>query len=190
MSAPLPAEANPSSWSHRLPVVLLAVVGCALATYLTLYQWHLTTSVWDPIFGSRSSEAVLSSPITRLLPLPDATLGAVAYLIEAVVTLLGGAERWRTAPRLVILFGLVLAGLALTSLVLVLTQIFLVHALCTLCLCSAAISFANAWLGRDEVFAAIQTLQGGTTSGALRQPPRVRQRTANALRIRRWLAGP
>jgi uncharacterized membrane protein len=150
---------NPSAWSRRLPVVVLALIGCALATYLTLFQWHITTSVWDPIFGSHSSEAVLTSSFTRWLPLPDATLGALAYLVEAILALLGGAHRWRTEPWLVIVFGLALAGLALTSLVLVLTQIFLVHALCTLCLCSAAISFVNAWLGRDEVFAAIERLK-------------------------------
>jgi uncharacterized membrane protein len=151
--------ANPSSWSHRAPVAVLALIGCALATYLTLFQWHITAGVWDPIFGSHSSEAVLTSSFTRWLPLPDATLGALAYLVEVIVTLIGTTQRWRTEPWLVVLFGLVLAGLALTSLVLVLTQIFLVHALCTLCLCSAAISFVNAWLGRDEVFAAVDTLK-------------------------------
>ena len=157
-------SSNPSSWSHRLPVAVLALLGCALATYLTLYQWHITTSVWDAIFGAQSSEAVLTSSVTRLLPLPDATLGGLAYLVEAIVTLLGGAWRWRTAPWLVIVFGLVLSGLALTSLALVLTQIFLVHALCTLCLCSAAISFITAWLGHDEVFAALGVLKHGARS--------------------------
>lgn len=91
---------NPSSWPRRIPV-----------------------------FGAHSNEAVLTSSITRLPPLPDATLGALAYVVEAIVTIVGGSCRWRTAPWLVIVYGLVLAGLALTSLVLVLMQIFLVHAL-------------------------------------------------------------
>jgi hypothetical protein len=55
----------------------------------------------------------------------------------------------------VIGFGGVLAVLALTGLVLVLVQVFVVHALCTLCLCSAAISWINAALGRDEVGASL-----------------------------------
>ena len=155
---------NPSSWSRRIPVAVLALLGCAVATYLTLYQWRITAGVWDPIFGSHSSQAVLTSSVTRLLPLPDATLGALAYVVEAVVTVLGGRGRWRTAPWLVIVFGVVLAGLALTSVVLVLTQIFVVHALCTLCLGSAALSFVNAWLGHDEVFAAVEVLKDGSTS--------------------------
>jgi uncharacterized membrane protein len=162
-------SASPSSWAHRLPVVVLALVGCALATYLTLYQWRLMGSVWDPFFGSGSSEAVLSSAISHYLPLPDATLGAAAYLVEAVVAALGGSDRWRAAPWLVVVFGLVLAGLALTSLALVLIQLFVVHALCTLCLCSAAISWLNAWLGHDEVFASLGELR---RASAQRSPGR------------------
>lgn len=160
-------SSNPSAWSRRLPVALLALIGCGLATYLTLFQWHSTASVWDPLFGPQSSEAVLTSRWTGWLPLPDATLGALAYLVEAILVLLGGRQRWRTEPWLVIVFGLVLAGLALTSLVLVLTQVFLVRALCTLCLCSAAISFVNAWLGRDEVFAAVENLRHSAPEHAM-----------------------
>ena len=141
------ARANPSHWAHRLPVIVLALVGCAVSAYLTLYQWHVAASVWDPLFGSVSSEAVLSSTVSRALPLPDATLGALAYLVEAVVTSLGGTDRWRSMPWLVMAFGLVLAGLALVSVALVLTQLLVVHALCSLCICSAAISWLNAWLG-------------------------------------------
>ena len=149
------AGANPSSWQHRLPVVLLALAGCAVSSYLTLYQWHVTTGVWDPLFGAGSSDAVLTSFVSRYLPLPDATLGALAYAIEAIVTVAGGTNRSRTHPWLVILFGMVLGGLALTSVVLVLIQIFVIHALCALCLCSAAISFVNAGLGRDEVVSSL-----------------------------------
>jgi uncharacterized membrane protein len=130
----------------------LALVGCAVAGYLSLYQLHITSSVWDPLFGSASSQAVL----TWARPIPDATLGALAYLVEALLTALGGEDRWRTNPRPVLLFGLVLAGLALTSLALVLIQALLVHALCALCLASAAISFLNAGLGCPEVLATLR----------------------------------
>ena len=167
-----PPASSPSSSEHRLPVVVLALVGCALATYLTLYQWHLTADVWDPLFGASSSEAVLTSPISRYLPLPDATLGAAAYLVEALVTALGGSDRWRATPWLVVVFGLVLAGLALTSLALVLIQVFVVHALCTLCLCSAAISWLNAWLGHDEVFATLRELRGRRSAQSTINPRR------------------
>jgi uncharacterized membrane protein len=144
-------QASPSSWSHRVPVAVLALVGCGLASFLALYQLRVTTSVWDPLFSAASSEAVL----TWARPVPDALLGAVAYVVEAVLTVFGGPERWRTHPRLVLLFGLVLAGLALTSLALILIQVLAVRALCSLCLLSAAISFINAWLGYPEVRATL-----------------------------------
>jgi uncharacterized membrane protein len=153
MTASLALErTSPSSWSHRGPVVALALLGCGLASYLALYQLHLTTSVWDPLFGAASSQAVL----TWARPLPDALLGALAYLVEAALTALGGPDRWRTNPRLVLLFGLVLAGLAATSLALILIQVLAVHAFCSLCLASAAISFVNAWLGHAEVLATLR----------------------------------
>ncbi len=69
---------NPSTWSHRLPVLVLALLGCGISAYLTLYQWHVTASVWDPLFGASSTESVLTSFVSRLLPVPDATLGAAA----------------------------------------------------------------------------------------------------------------
>ena len=98
--------ANPSAWSHRLPVVVLALLGCAVSTYLTAYQWHITSTGWDPIFGPTSSQAVLTSFVSRYLPLPDATLGALAYVVEAVMTAIGDTHRWRTQPWVVILYGL------------------------------------------------------------------------------------
>lgn len=150
---------SPSAWPRRVAVIALALVGGGIATYLTLYQWRITASVWDPLFGPRSSETVLTSPISRALPLPDATLGALAYLAEACLTALGGADRWRTIPWLVIVFGGALVALALTGLVLVLLQVFVVHALCMLCLCSAAISWINVALGRDEVGASLGVLR-------------------------------
>ncbi len=149
---------GPSAWRHRLPVFGLALLGAAISTYLTLYQWHVTTGVWDPVFGAASSERVLTSSLSRALPLPDATLGATAYLVEAVVTIVGDSRRSESRPWLVALYGVVLAALAVTSIVLVLAQIALVHAFCTLCLASAAISIINPAIGRPEVAAAVARL--------------------------------
>ncbi len=154
-----PADAaSPSAWSRRLPVAVLAAAGCGIATYLTLYQWHVLGSAWDPVFGARSSEDVLMSSLSRSLPLPDATLGAIAYLVEAGVTCLGSAERYRAAPWAVLLFGAVVVALALTSLVLILIQALVVQRFCSLCLVSASISFLNAWLARDEVSATLRAV--------------------------------
>jgi uncharacterized membrane protein len=72
-----------------------------------------------------------------------------------VLGAIGGPNRWRTDPNLVLGFGVVVAGLAVTAIVLVLTQVLLVHGFCTLCLVSAAISLVNAILARDEVLASV-----------------------------------
>lgn len=167
-----PRQQNPSAWPRRIPVIAFAVVGAALSTYLTLYQWRLIGGVWDPIFGSASSEAVLTSFVSRALPLPDATMGAGAYVLEALTAALGGPTRWRTHPRLVLLFGAVASALAVSGIGLAGVQAFALHAGCTLCITSAVISVINARWAVDEVTAAVRGLRAPDhTSGA---PARLR----------------
>jgi hypothetical protein len=43
---------NPSKWSHRLPVLLLALAGCGVATYLALSQVDVLPGVGGPLFGN------------------------------------------------------------------------------------------------------------------------------------------
>jgi hypothetical protein len=52
----------------------VALVGFAMAAYLTLFQLGVLDSVWEPFFGD-GSRTVLTSGISRLLPVPDAALG-------------------------------------------------------------------------------------------------------------------
>lgn len=147
---------DPSAWRSRLPVVLLSLVGCGIATYLALYQVHIVAHVWEPFFGEGSRLILRESAIAQRLPVPDAALGALAYLLEAVAECVGGAGRWRTWPRAVFATGAVAAGLGLTALVLVACQVFWFGAYCTLCLASAACSLMIAALVAPEVWAAIK----------------------------------
>ena len=96
---------NPSSWGQRLPIVGLALVGFAIASYLTAFQVGLVQTVWEPFFG-RGSETILTSSVSRILPIPDAALGALGYLLDAVTGAVGGRGRWRTMPWIVIVVGL------------------------------------------------------------------------------------
>jgi hypothetical protein len=66
---------SPSAWSARLPILILAGVGFCLASYLTAYQFGAIGRVWEPIFG-HGSRTVLHSFVSRLLPVPDAAVGA------------------------------------------------------------------------------------------------------------------
>jgi uncharacterized membrane protein len=155
---------NPSSWGKRLPVAGLAVVGFLVAGYLTLYQLRVLPTVWEPFFG-RGSEVVLNSWVARLLPVPDASLGALGYLAELVTDLIGGRSRWRTRPGVVLLFGACAAGMALASVVLVVLQPVAFGAWCTLCLTSAAISVTVMALAADEVLAGVRHLRRESAGG-------------------------
>jgi uncharacterized membrane protein len=153
-SAPATRPPEPSAWRHRLPVVVLALAGCAVATVLTLFQVGVLDSVWEPFFGD-GSRRVLTSSLSQALPVPDAALGAVAYLTEAALEAAGGRERWRERRWLVLATGVVAAGLGLAALGLIAAQVFLVGSFCTLCLVSAAISLAIVVLVTPEVRATL-----------------------------------
>jgi uncharacterized membrane protein len=136
--------------ARRAFIAGLALAGLAIAVYLTLYQLGIAPTVWEPFFGD-GSRRVLHSPISRLLPVPDASLGAAGYLVELVTGLIGGRERWRTAPKTVLFFGVVAAAMTLFGLLLAAVQAFWLRAGCTLCLGSAGISVAIAGLAWGEV---------------------------------------
>lgn len=149
---------NPSAWSQRLPIVGLALVGFAIASYLALYQWRILTDVWEPFFGT-GSEVILNSGVSRVLPIPDAALGAAAYVVDAVTGLFGGRDRWQRWPWMVILFGLVVGPLGAISVLLVILQPLFYDAWCTLCLASAVVSVLMIGPAMDEVLASLQVLR-------------------------------
>jgi uncharacterized membrane protein len=149
---------NPSSWSERTPILAVALVGCGVATYLALYQLAVVPTVWEPFFGA-GSQAILHSSVSRFLPIPDAALGACGYLLDAVSGVIGGRERWRTMPWIVLLFGTAVGPLGLVSLVLVIAQPVFFHAWCTLCLTSALISVSMIGPAMDEILASLQHLK-------------------------------
>jgi uncharacterized membrane protein len=153
-SIPTSRARSPSAWSRRLPAAVLALVGCAIATYLGLFQLGRVADVWEPFFGNGSRVILTQSAVSHLLPVPDAVVGALVYLAEAVAECVGGRQRWRTWPAAVYVTGVLAAGLALTAVVLVGCQVFWFRAYCTLCLASAACSLVIAALAAPEVRAA------------------------------------
>jgi uncharacterized membrane protein len=155
---------NPSTWSQRLPLVVIAVIGFVIALYLGLYQLRLITRVWEPFFGSGSVK-VLNSPLSKALPVPDAILGAFSYLLDAVSGIIGKTRRWRTMPWIVILFGIAVGPLGFVSVFLVIAQPVFVNAWCTLCLVTAVISVVMIGPAMDEVLASLQYLQRVKRSG-------------------------
>jgi vitamin K epoxide reductase family protein len=148
------SDAGPSAWNKRLPSVALALAGCAIATYLALFQLGVLAEVWEPFFGNGSRLILKESAIARWLPVPDAAVGALVYLAEAVAECIGGPRRFRTWPAAVFVPGALAAGLALAAIGLIGCQAFWFRAYCTLCLTSSACSLLIAGLTAPEVWAA------------------------------------
>ncbi|KAB2893052.1 MAG: vitamin K epoxide reductase family protein, partial [Kofleriaceae bacterium] len=183
---------NPSAWSQRLPVMVLATLGLLFAGYMAAFQLGAIGNVWDPIFGS-GSERVLSSDVSRAWPVPDAGLGAAMFAIDLLMTCAGDRRRWRTMPWLVLLFGVMIIPIGIVSVVLVMLQPVAVGAWCSWCLLTAAATLAMIPLAVDEVTATLQLLRQtsrrreswwrvlwrGAHHGAARAPlPRHRKRSS------------
>lgn len=149
---------NPSAWNQRLPIVAVALAGFAIATYLSLFQLEVIAAVWEPFFGN-GSRRVLTSSLSTVLPVPDAVLGAFGYLLDAVTGAIGGKDRWRRMPWIVIVFGIAVGPLGFISVLLVIAQPVLFGSFCTLCLASAVISVAIIGPAVDESLASLQHLK-------------------------------
>ncbi len=152
---------NPSAWSQRVPICILAAVATIIAAYMALYQWRLVDSVWDPVFGD-GTETVLDSKVAqtmdRWIGIPDAAFGAIAYLGDAVLGMAGSTRRWQFRPWIVILFGIDVIPLGIVSTVLVVLQGAVVGEWCFLCLVTAAISLILAYWAFDEVYVSLKYL--------------------------------
>ncbi|HEY5086218.1 MAG TPA: vitamin K epoxide reductase family protein [Gemmatimonadaceae bacterium] len=130
-SAPSHAGAG---WLIGLPLA-----GCAIAAYLALYQLDIVATVWEPLFGD-GSRIILHSTLARALPIPDAALGALGYLAEAVCA----SVRWKAPGWVGFAYGAIVIVFAVASVALVALQWGYFHAWCTLCLTSAVLSFVIA----------------------------------------------
>ncbi len=161
-AVPPPWRHNPSSWRQRIPIVFLALAAFLIATYMALYQWRVVDEVWDPVFGAGSREVLdsdVSARMRRWVGIPDAALGALAYLGDAIFGLAGSTRRWQDRPWLVLLFGIDVIPLGIVSVVLVVLQGTVVGAWCFLCLVTAAISVILVAMAYDEVWSSLLFLR-------------------------------
>jgi uncharacterized membrane protein len=155
---------NPSDWFQRGPIVAMAFVGFFLSRYLAAYQLGHIPYPWDPFFGD-GTRRVLDSEISKAWPISDAGLGALSYMLEALSGLMGGRNRWRTMPWMVLMFGILVVPLGVVSIVLVILQPVAVGAWCTLCLITAAAMVIMIAPAIDEVVAMCQFLLGARREG-------------------------
>ena len=156
-----PFSYNASAWRQRILICIGASLGCIIATYMGLYQWGLIDSVWDPVFGDQSEKVLRSETslaMERWVLLPDAILGAIAYLGDAIYGLAGSTRRWQLRPWMTLLFGLDVIPLGAVSAVLVFMQGAVVGYWCFLCIVTAIISAFLDYNAYDQVCACIRYL--------------------------------
>jgi uncharacterized membrane protein len=127
---------------RSLGLVCLAIAGLLISLDLAAFQVGIAGPPWEPLSGD-GSRRVLTSELSRLLPVPDAVAGAGAYVVEA---LLGAALFIRPiglVPAANALAAIASIGAAVGAL-LVGYQLLVVGAACTLCIASAAVSWVLA----------------------------------------------
>lgn len=175
---PLGWSYSPSTWTQRLPIIALSLVGLFVSRYLAAYQMGHIEGLWDPFFGpgdpasagaapqaQNGSETVVTSWLSKGFPIPDAGLGAAAYALDILAGAIGDRRRWRTMPWLVFLFGLLIVPLGIVSLTFVIVQPPWIGTLCTLCIVQAAVTLLLIPYSIDELLATAQYLRRATRAG-------------------------
>ena len=155
---------NPSSWPQRAPIIALALVGFFLSRQMAAFELGHITTLTDPFFGL-GTERVLTSTVSRAFPIPDAGLGAAAYMVEFLMGFMGDKRRWRTMPWMVTFFGILVVPLGIVSITLIILQPLAVGSWCTPCLIAAVAMLIMITLTLDEVVAMIQFLIQATREG-------------------------
>jgi nucleoside-diphosphate-sugar epimerase/uncharacterized membrane protein len=160
---------SPSSWLQGLPIIALGFFGFLIARYLTAYQLGHVSAIWEPFFsggaGKNGTEFIITSDVSRAWPIPDAGLGAAAYMIEALMGAMGTASRWRTMPWMVTFFFILVVPLGGVSIFFIIIQPIVIGTYCTLCLVAAVAMLIMIPLTLDEVVAMgqymLRSVRGG-----------------------------
>ncbi|MBX3562674.1 MAG: NAD-dependent epimerase/dehydratase family protein [Sphingomonas sp.] len=119
---------SPSTAAQRFPIVVMGVIGLLVSRHLTAYQLGHVDAAWEPFFAGsptdprNGTEEIITSYVSRAWPIPDAGLGAVSYLIEILMAVMGTRTRWRTMPWMVTFFGILVVPLGVVSIYFIIIQ--------------------------------------------------------------------
>ncbi|MEQ5789242.1 NAD-dependent epimerase/dehydratase family protein [Erythrobacter sp. NFXS35] len=162
---------NPSSWTQRLPIIALAIVGLLFSRFLAAYQMGHVEGVWEPFFAGspndpqNGTEEIITSSVSEAWPVPDAALGAYTYLLEILTGIVGSRARWRTMPWLVLLFGLMIVPLGIVSITFIIIQPIVIGTWSTLALIGAAAMLIQIPYSVDELAASLSFLRRRVKAG-------------------------
>jgi nucleoside-diphosphate-sugar epimerase len=155
---------SPSTAAQRFPIVVMGIVGLLISRHLTAYQLGHIDSVWEPFFvGSAAdprngTEEIITSYVSKAWPIPDAGLGAVSYLIEILMAVMGTRTRWRTMPWMVTFFGILVVPLGVVSIYFIIIQPILLGTWSTLALIAGLAMLIMIPFALDEIIAMGQFL--------------------------------
>lgn len=155
---PFGRSSNPSAWSKRMLLLILAIAGFLIALYLGLYQLHVFQNVWEPFFGN-GTDAVVKSSFSRSLPIPDGLIGAFGYFCDIILVSIGDKARWKTKPWAVLLYSVLVAIMGFVSILLIIAQPVFLHTWCTLCLVSAVLSLSMVIPTMQELSASLHLIK-------------------------------
>ena len=162
---------NPSTWTQRVPIIGLALVGLYVSRYLAAYQLGHVPTVWEPFFAGSAidprngTEEIITSSVSKAWPVSDAAVGGYTYLLEVLTGIVGSRTRWRTMPWLVLLFGLMIAPLGITSIFFIVIQPIVIGTWSTLALIAAATVLIQIPYSLDELVATVQFLRRRINAG-------------------------
>ncbi|MDQ3482809.1 MAG: NAD-dependent epimerase/dehydratase family protein [Pseudomonadota bacterium] len=155
---------SPSTFAQRLPMVFLGLIGLLISRILTAYQLGHIDSAWEPFFAGSAAdpkngtEEIITSWVSKAWPVPDAALGAVSYLLEILMAVMGGRDRWRTMPWMVTFFGILVIPLGVVSIYFIVIQPVLLGTWSTPALIAALAMLVMIPFAIDEVIAMGQYL--------------------------------
>ncbi len=155
---------SPSTFAQRLPIAYLGLIGLLISRILTAYQLGHIDGAWEPFFAGSAAdprngtEEIITSDVSKMWPIPDAGLGAISYLLEILMAVMGTRDRWRTMPWMVTFFGILVIPLGVISIYFIIIQPILLGTWCTLCLIAALAMLIMIPFAIDEIVAMGQYL--------------------------------
>jgi len=124
---------------RRQAIVLLALVGLLVATYLWLYKIGV---IGELQCGTGGCEVVQTSRYADLLGIPVAFYGVAGYAVLFVLGLAGLQPARAGDRRLAVLVAALATGGFAFTLYLTSLELLVLHAICRWCIASAAIMTA------------------------------------------------
>lgn len=123
----------------------------------------------EPFFASptelNGTEYIITSDVSKAWPIADGGLGAMSYMFEILMGVMGSRLRWRTMPWMVALFGIVVGPLGVVSIYFIIIRPIIIGTYCTICLLAELAMLVMIPFSLDEIVAMGQFLVWNTRRG-------------------------